>query len=268
MPSRAGRRQFPGHRGRPARPARHRRLYGGGDRRDRLRPAGRGGRRQCRAGHVAARMRSRRRCRRPRARFGSSVDAAGACRATRRLRPGDDGSRRDDLHAEAAALHALPAATTDCRALAAGRSRAFPRQRCRRPKSRCGAARPSSPCAHDGAVLLRKRPEKGLLGGMTEVPTTGWTARQDGATGHGRRPFRRGLAALRHDQPRLHPFRAAAGCLRRRDRTAGPRLHGMFWSVPQDLPGEALPTVMKKAIEAALPAQRSAIAHLISRTFP
>src|SRR5690606_37918034 len=34
----------------------------------------------------------------------------------------------------------------------------------------------------DGAILLRKRPEKGLLGGMSEVPTTGWTARLDGET--------------------------------------------------------------------------------------
>jgi A/G-specific adenine glycosylase len=28
---------------------------------------------------------------------------------------------------------------------------------------------------------------------------------------------------------------------------------GMWWSMPDDLPGEALPSVMKKAIEAALP---------------
>jgi A/G-specific adenine glycosylase len=27
----------------------------------------------------------------------------------------------------------------------------------------------------DGLVLLRTRPERGLLGGMTEVPTTAWT---------------------------------------------------------------------------------------------
>jgi A/G-specific adenine glycosylase len=27
----------------------------------------------------------------------------------------------------------------------------------------------------DGAVLVRRRPERGLLGGMTEVPTTAWT---------------------------------------------------------------------------------------------
>ena len=26
----------------------------------------------------------------------------------------------------------------------------------------------------DGAVLLRRRPEKGLLGGMTEIPSTPW----------------------------------------------------------------------------------------------
>ena len=42
------------HRGRPARAARHRRLYGSGHRGDRLRPAGGGRRRQCRAGDVAA----------------------------------------------------------------------------------------------------------------------------------------------------------------------------------------------------------------------
>jgi FMN phosphatase YigB (HAD superfamily) len=42
----------------------------------------------------------------------------------------------------------------------------------------------------DGAVLLRKRPEKGLLGGMSEAPTTGWTARVDGATGADAAPFR------------------------------------------------------------------------------
>ncbi len=43
------------HGRRPARAAGHRRLHRGGDRRDRLRPPGRGGRRQCRAGDLAAR---------------------------------------------------------------------------------------------------------------------------------------------------------------------------------------------------------------------
>ncbi|MGO7465409.1 A/G-specific adenine glycosylase, partial [Rhizobium ruizarguesonis] len=34
----------------------------------------------------------------------------------------------------------------------------------------------------DGEILLRRRTDSGLLGGMTEVPTTAWTARIDGET--------------------------------------------------------------------------------------
>ena len=41
----------------------------------------------------------------------------------------------------------------------------------------------------DGSVLLRTRPERGLLGGMSEVPTTGWTARFDGETTEKAAPF-------------------------------------------------------------------------------
>ena len=41
----------------------------------------------------------------------------------------------------------------------------------------------------DGAVLLRKRQDKGLLGGMAEVPTTDWTARRDGVTTADAAPF-------------------------------------------------------------------------------
>ena len=49
----------------------HRRLHRGGDRGDRLRPAGHGGRRQCRAGDGAAVRASRRRCRTPSPRSGA-----------------------------------------------------------------------------------------------------------------------------------------------------------------------------------------------------
>jgi A/G-specific adenine glycosylase len=40
----------------------------------------------------------------------------------------------------------------------------------------------------DGAVLLVKRPDKGLLGGMTGLPTSNWTVRADGETGKIGRP--------------------------------------------------------------------------------
>jgi len=62
-----------------------------------------------------------------------------------------------------------------CAAAAAGVAEELPVQRAKpeRP-SRYGVAfwltRP------DGAVLLRRRPEKGLLGGMTEIPSTPWRA--------------------------------------------------------------------------------------------
>lgn len=103
----------------------------------------------------------------------------------------------------------------------------------------------------DGAILLRKRQDKGLLGGMTEVPTTGWTARIDGATTDAAAPFpanwrRAGQIAhvFTHFALELEVFRAEA---------SGAAPVGHFWSLAHEISGEALPTVMKKAIEAAIP---------------
>jgi len=103
----------------------------------------------------------------------------------------------------------------------------------------------------DGAILLRKRPEKGLLGGMTEVPTTAWTARVDGATTQAAAPFpgdwrRAGTIThvFTHFALELEVFHA---------HIKGDAPAGHFWSHAQEISGEALPTVMKKAIEAAIP---------------
>ncbi len=103
----------------------------------------------------------------------------------------------------------------------------------------------------DGAILLRKRPDKGLLGGMTEVPTSAWSARVDGDTTAGAAPFpanwkRAGRIGhvFTHFSLELDVFRADA-------ETPAPAGH--FWSPPHAVSGEALPTVMKKAIEAAIP---------------
>ena len=62
----------------------------------------------------------------------------------------------------------------DCAAFARGDAEAFPR---RAPK-REGALRRGAAFVAlraDGYLLVRTRPAKGLLGGMTEVPTTVWT---------------------------------------------------------------------------------------------
>ncbi|TGT61431.1 A/G-specific adenine glycosylase [Mesorhizobium sp. M00.F.Ca.ET.170.01.1.1] len=138
----------------------------------------------------------------------------------------------------------------DCSAILSGDPERFP---VRLPKDdrpfRRGAAFVAE--RGDGAVLLRKRPEKGLLGGMTEVPTTAWTARADGATTTDAAPFpadwqRAGRIAhvFTHFALELEVFHA---------HIKGDAPDGHFWSLPHDISGEALPTVMKKVIEAAIP---------------
>ncbi|WP_224661420.1 A/G-specific adenine glycosylase [Mesorhizobium sp. ES1-1] len=138
----------------------------------------------------------------------------------------------------------------DCSAVATGDPEHFP---VRLPKAdkplRRGAAFVA--VRSDGAILLRKRAEKGLLGGMTEVPTTDWTARIDGANTVAAAPFPadwqssgRIAHVFTHFTLELEIFRAV---------TTGVTPAGHFWSLPADISGEALPTVMKKAIEAAIP---------------
>ncbi|MBT9368759.1 A/G-specific adenine glycosylase [Rhizobium sp. CSW-27] len=103
----------------------------------------------------------------------------------------------------------------------------------------------------DGAVLLRRRPTSGLLGGMTEVPTTDWTARQDGGTTTDCAPFPAdwqpaGVVThvFTHFELRLTVFRA---------RTAQRREAEGWWEPVERLETQALPTVMKKAITLAIP---------------
>ena len=186
----------------------HRRLHRGGDRGDRLRPPGDAGRRQCRARGGAALRRDDAAARRQAGAAPPRGDAD-AGRARRRLRAGGDGSGRHDLHAEEAEMRALPVA----RGVPRARARASPRA-CRRgaPKrrSRCGAASPSGRCGRDGAVLLRRRPEKGLLGGMMEVPSTAWRERAV-ERGRGarrrrrsRRKWRRLPGVVRHSFTHFH----------------------------------------------------------------
>ncbi len=141
-------------------------------------------------------------------------------------------------------------ANDDCRALRQGDPEFYPVKpaKAERP-ARKGAAFVA--VRSDGAVLLRKRPESGLLGGMAEVPTTGWTARRDGAIDASAAPFPAewrlaGTAShvFTHFSLELTVFRADCD-----DAPAG----DWWWSDRSSLTGEALPTVMKKVIEAAMP---------------
>ncbi len=103
---------------------------------------------------------------------------------------------------------------------------------------------------NDGAVLLRKRGDRGLLAGMSEVPTTDWNSRQDGATGVSSAPIDANWelkGQVRHTFTHFHlaleVWHSSADEVQ--------DLEG-WWSVPENLPSEALPTVFKKVIELAL----------------
>lgn len=107
----------------------------------------------------------------------------------------------------------------------------------------------------DGAVLLRRRPPKGLLGGMSEPPGTVWAedAPQDDRTlapalpGVTADAWRRTASDVRHTFTHFHLDLAVW----RADVAATtPAPEGHWWSTPDALDGEALPTVMKKAVAA------------------
>lgn len=138
----------------------------------------------------------------------------------------------------------------DCSAILSGDPERFP---VRLPKDdkplRRGAAFVAE--RNDGAILLRKRPEKGLLGGMTEVPTTSWSARVDGATTEAAAPL---PADWRHAGRIAHVFTHFALELEVfHAHIKGDAPDGHFWSLAHEISGEALPTVMKRVIEAAIP---------------
>lgn len=104
----------------------------------------------------------------------------------------------------------------------------------------------------DGEILLRRRVETGLLGGMTEVPTTGWTARIDGGTTPDHAPFPGDWEAcgqivhvFTHFELRLSVYRLQNDAIE----TEG----GGWWEPVANLAAQALPTVMKKAIVQAIP---------------
>ena len=140
----------------------------------------------------------------------------------------------------------------DCAASRAGIARELPRRAAKAARpTRYGTAfwavRP------DGAVLLRRRAESGLLGGMMEIPSTDWTEEPPGnAEALDRAPAQADWRLLpgrvRHTFTHFHlELAVMAGRV------------GEGWSdadgvwVPVErLSEHALPTVMKKAVRQAL----------------
>ena len=138
-----------------------------------------------------------------------------------------------------------------CQALAGHDPERFPVKTAKKEKPvRQGAAFVA--VNDEGEIFLRRRIESGLLGGMTEVPTTGWTARIDGETGSDAAPFPANWQpagtvthVFTHFELRLSIWRARS--VSQNDN------HDGWWAPVTNLEDQALPTVMKKAIAQAIP---------------
>lgn len=177
---------------------------------------------------------------------------------TPRHRPGDYAQAMMDLGATVCVPRrpacALCPWSADCVARAAGNAEELPRRDARkaRPTRRAVAflARRA-----DGAVLLRRRPETGLLGGMMEVPSTPWRDAEwdiDGALDHA--PVAAAGAAWRRIPGRVdHTFThfrleivVVTSVVADADAVEG------NWCAVDRLDEHALPTVMRKVIRHGL----------------
>lgn len=135
-----------------------------------------------------------------------------------------------------------------CAARAAGTPDAFPVKTAKKARPERRGAAFVAFRKGDGAVWLHRRPPSGLLGGMAEPPTTAWSARSDGETGVEAAPF---AADWRDAGEVSHGFTHFLLTLRiyAAEVADAPAAAG-WWAAP-DLAGEALPTLMVKAIAAA-----------------
>ncbi len=104
----------------------------------------------------------------------------------------------------------------------------------------------------DGAVYLRRRPEKGLLGSMTEVPSTEWREQEwevDDAlkVAPSGSSWRVLPGEITHTFTHFH---LRLGVVRGKAIRGGP--NDGFWSLPDQFGEHALPTLMKKIVRHAL----------------
>jgi A/G-specific adenine glycosylase len=138
----------------------------------------------------------------------------------------------------------------DCAGRIRGDQETFPRKA---PK-KSGALRRGAAfvVTRGGELLVRSRPEKGLLGGMTEVPGSQWLAGQEDAAALAQAPELKGVTrwhrkagivshVFTHFPLELVVYTASVT-----SRTRAPE--GMRWVPVATLDGEAFPNVMRKVI--------------------
>lgn len=138
----------------------------------------------------------------------------------------------------------------NCAARTRGDQESFPRKAPKKTGTlRRGAA---FVVTRGGELLVRSRPEKGLLGGMTEVPGSEWRAGQEDAAALAQAPALKGLTrwhrktgvvshVFTHFPLELVVYTAGVPA-----RTRAP--DGMRWVPVATLDGEAFPNVMRKVI--------------------
>jgi A/G-specific adenine glycosylase len=138
----------------------------------------------------------------------------------------------------------------DCAARARGDQETFPRKLAKKTGApRRGAA---FVVKRGEELLVRSRPEKGLLGGMTEVPGSDWLAAQDDTAALKQAPVLKGASrwhrktgvvthVFTHFPLELIVYTANVPA-----RTRAP--DGMRWVPIATLAGEALPNVMRKVV--------------------
>ena len=137
-----------------------------------------------------------------------------------------------------------------CAARSRGDQEAFPRKAPKKSgELRCGAA---FVVTRGGELLVRTRPEKGLLGGMTEVPNSSWLAAQQDKAALQQAPALKGVARWHRKTGVVthvfthFPLQLVVYTAKVPARTRAPA--GMRWVPIATLRDEALPNVMRKAI--------------------
>jgi A/G-specific adenine glycosylase len=137
----------------------------------------------------------------------------------------------------------------NCAARALGTQETFPRKA---PK-KIGALRRGAAfvVTRGEELLVRSRPDKGLLGGMTEVPGSDWLAAQDDKAARAQAPALEGVRWHRKAGVVTHvfthfPLELVVYTARVAARMRAPA--GMRWVAIATLQDEALPNVMRKVI--------------------
>ena len=135
-----------------------------------------------------------------------------------------------------------------CAARARGDAETFPRKPPKvEGKMRYGASFVVTRA--DGHVLIRTRPTRGLLGGMTEVPSTAWTHVLNETDALAQAPLKakwRKLPGVVEHGFTHFPLQQTVYVAAAPAKTKAPA--GMRWVALADLHGEALPNVMRKVL--------------------